>query len=32
LKFEVQQHDEEIVNGAKGESAMLYTVAIDLVF
>ena len=32
LKFEVQNHDEEIVNGAKGESAMLYTVAIDLVF
>lgn len=32
LKFEVQQHDEEIVGGAKGKSAMLYTVAIDLVF
>ena len=32
LKLEVQSHDEEIVNGAKGESAMLYTVAIDLVF
>jgi len=32
LKFEIQNHDEEIVNGAKGESAMLYTVAIDLVF
>jgi hypothetical protein len=32
LKFEVQNHDEEIVGGAKGESAMLYTVAIDVVF
>jgi hypothetical protein len=32
LKFEVQNHDEEIVSGAKGESGMLYTVAIDLVF
>ena len=32
LKFEVQSHDEEIVNGEKGEKAMLYTVAVDLVF
>lgn len=32
LKFEAQSHNEEIVNGAKGESAMLYTIALDLVF
>ena len=32
LKFEAQNHDEEIINGSKGKSAMLYTIAIDLVF
>lgn len=32
LKFEVQHHDEEIVGGVDGESGMLYTVAVDLVF
>ena len=32
LKFEVQHHDEEIVGGADGESGLLYTVAVDLVF
>ncbi len=32
LKFEVPNHNEEIVKGDKGESDMLYTVAIDLAF
>lgn len=32
LKFEVQHHDEKTISGADGDSAMLYSVAVDLVF
>lgn len=33
IKFEVQQHNEEIVSGQKvDESGMLYSIALDLVF
>lgn len=32
LKFEAQHHDEKTINGDDGESAMLYSVSVDLVF
>jgi hypothetical protein len=32
LKFEIQNNDEETASGADGESATLYSVAVDLVF
>ena len=32
FKFDIQQHDEELVNGAEGESGTLYTVGMSLVF
>lgn len=32
LKFEAQHHDEKTVSGVDGESAMLYSVSVDLVF
>lgn len=32
LKFEIQNNDEKTIAGADGESAMLYSVAVDLVF
>lgn len=32
LKFEIQSNDEETVYGADGESTILYSVAVDLVF
>ncbi|WP_430460190.1 hypothetical protein ACQUQU_13325 [Thalassolituus sp. LLYu03] len=32
FKVEVQQHDEELVQGAKGDSGLLYNVGMSLVF
>jgi len=32
LKFEIQNNDEKTIEGADGESATLYSVAVDLVF
>ncbi len=32
LKFEIQNNDEETADGADGDSATLYSVAVDLVF
>ncbi|UXD86482.1 porin [Thalassolituus hydrocarboniclasticus] len=32
FKVDIQQHDEELVNGAKGESGILYNVGMSLVF
>ncbi|MAY14662.1 MULTISPECIES: porin [unclassified Thalassolituus] len=32
FKVDIQQHDEELVNGAKGESGLLYNVGMSLVF
>ena len=32
LKFEIQHNDEETASGADGDSAMLYSIALDLVF
>ena len=32
LKFEIQNNDEKMVDGVDGESATLYSVAVDLVF
>lgn len=32
LKFEIQHNDEKTYDGADGDSAMLYSVAVDLVF
>jgi hypothetical protein len=32
LKFEIQNHDEKTIEGADGDSAILYSVALDLVF
>ena len=32
LKFEIQHNDEKTFDGADGDSAMLYSVAVDLVF
>lgn len=32
LKFEIQNNDEKMADGADGESATLYSVAVDLVF
>ncbi len=32
LKFEAQHHDEKTIGGVDGESAMLYSVSVDLVF
>lgn len=32
LKFDITHHDEELVQGAKGESGLLYNVGLSLVF
>ena len=32
LKFEIQNNDEKTIEGADGDSAILYSVAVDLVF
>ena len=32
LKFEIQNNDEKTIEGADGDSAILYSVALDLVF
>lgn len=32
LKFEVQHNDEEMVQGVDGDSAILYSVAVDVIF
>lgn len=32
LKFEVQHNDEEMVKGVDGDSAILYSVAVDVIF
>jgi len=32
LKFEVQHNDEEMVEGVDGDSAILYSVAVDVIF
>ncbi len=31
-KFEVQHNDEEMVKGVDGDSAILYSVAVDVIF